>query len=81
MLNVVPPSVETFHWMLAAEQFAGTVPSATVNDAAAGAITDTLTGCVAIDGADAHTGDVTDNVATLEVVDRPEPFVRTASYL
>ena len=57
------------------------MPSATVNDAAAGAITDTLAGCVAIDGADAHDGDVTVSVATLEVVDRPEPFVRTASYL
>ena len=81
MLNVVPPSVETFHWTDAAEQFAGTAPSATENDAAAGAITDTLTGCVAIDGAVAHVGTLTVSVATLEVVDRPEPLVRTASYL
>ncbi len=67
--------------MLAAEQFAGTVPSTTVNDAAAGATTDALAGCDAIDGANAHDGALTDNVATLEVVDKPEPLVRTASYL
>ena len=57
------------------------MPSATVNDAPAGATTDTLAGCVAITGADAHAGADTDNVATCEVVDKPEPFVRTASYL
>ena len=50
------------------------MPSATVNDAAAGAVTDTLVGCDAIDGADAHDGDVTVSVAIFEVVEWPEPF-------
>ena len=38
-----------------------------MNDAAAGATTDTLAGCVAITGADAHAAADTDNVATPDV--------------
>jgi len=80
-VNVVPPLVLTCHWIVAAEQPAGTAPSATVNDAAAGAVTVSLDGCVAITGSAEHTGAVfTVSVTAFDVVDECA-FVSTASYL
>ena len=49
-----PWLVETCHWIVAAEQFDGTAPSVTVNDAPAGSVTVWSLGCVLISGDAEH---------------------------
>jgi len=76
-VNVEPPSVETCHWTVGAEQLGGVEPAA-VNVAAAGAVTVTFVGCVVMLGA-THAG-LTVSVAALEFVE-PELLVNTARNL
>ena len=57
--KLVPPLVESSHWIVAAEQFAGTVPSFTLKLALAGSVTVWSDGCVPIAGLAAHAAEVT----------------------
>ena len=76
LLQMVPPFVETSHWIPAAEQFAGTAPSLTLKLAPAGAVTDWSTGCSATAGEASQGGGSTVSVAAWLSVS-PWAFVST----
>ena len=76
LLQVAPPSLETCHWIAAAEQFAGAVPSLTLKLASAGSVTVCPAGCSAIAGAPSHLPLLTVSVAAWLVVS-PWAFVST----
>jgi len=53
-VQLVPPLVDTCHWIVAAEQLGGTLPSVTLNVASPGAVTVASSGPSPITGEEAH---------------------------
>ena len=79
-VNIVPPSLETCHWIVATEHPGGTGPWATVNDAEPPAApAEAFCGCVAIDGGCEHVPDMGNTVnLAARVLAEPAALVRAA---
>ncbi len=74
----MPPLLETSHWIVAAVQLAGMVPSLTLKVAAVGAVTAWALGPVSIEGEVAQAGAVTVKSAGLLSPLFPCPLVSAA---